>query len=252
VPNDVTVSYNWSYSGTGVTISGTTNSVSVDYDITATSGTLGVTATNGCGTSIAREIAITVNTVPTATLISSDANDTICSGTAVVFTAGGGTGYNFYLNTVSVQNGASNTYTNLTLNDGDAVYVAVTNLNGCSSISTTIITTVHALPIITLTGNIISCGGSTETYTTESGMSNYSWNVSAGGTITAGGGSSDNSATVDWLDLTPPPNPSPQTISVNYTDSNGCSAEADEVLNVNVFKTPVTGPEYHIENNWNP
>ena len=53
------VTYAWSYSGTGATITGTTNSVTVSYSLTATSGTLGVTATNSCGTSIARTLAIT-------------------------------------------------------------------------------------------------------------------------------------------------------------------------------------------------
>ncbi len=53
------VTYTWSYSGTGATITGTTNSVRVAYSLTATSGTLGVTATNSCGTSIARTLAIT-------------------------------------------------------------------------------------------------------------------------------------------------------------------------------------------------
>lgn len=62
VPNDPSVtSYNWSYSGSGATINGTGNSVTVDFSNAATSGTLSVTATNGCNTSTARTINITVN-----------------------------------------------------------------------------------------------------------------------------------------------------------------------------------------------
>ncbi len=63
VPNDPTVtynSYNWSYSGTGATIVGTGNSVLVSFSSTATSGTLAVTLTNGCGMSAERSLAITV------------------------------------------------------------------------------------------------------------------------------------------------------------------------------------------------
>jgi len=52
------VIYKWSYSGTGVTITGTSNSVLVSFSSTATSGTLSVIASNGCGTSAARTIAI--------------------------------------------------------------------------------------------------------------------------------------------------------------------------------------------------
>ena len=54
------VTYAWSYSGTGHTINGTGNSVTIDYNSSATSGTLGVTATNACGTSPARTMGITV------------------------------------------------------------------------------------------------------------------------------------------------------------------------------------------------
>ena len=66
VPDDPTVTYSWSYSGTGASITGTGNSVTVSYSTTATSGTLSVTATNSCGTSAARTLVITVNAVPTA------------------------------------------------------------------------------------------------------------------------------------------------------------------------------------------
>ena len=63
VPNDTSVTYNWSYTGTGAAITGTGNSVSVNYGITATAGNITVTATSiyGCGTSAARSVAITVN-----------------------------------------------------------------------------------------------------------------------------------------------------------------------------------------------
>ncbi len=62
IPNTVGVTYNWSYSGTGHTINGTGNTVSIDFDETATSGTLAVTATNSCGTSPARTVDITIIT----------------------------------------------------------------------------------------------------------------------------------------------------------------------------------------------
>ncbi|MCX6273617.1 MAG: hypothetical protein NTV09_00215 [Bacteroidetes bacterium] len=60
VPNVASVTYAWSYNGTGATINGSSNSVTVDFSSIATSGTLSVTATNSCGTSAARTIAITV------------------------------------------------------------------------------------------------------------------------------------------------------------------------------------------------
>lgn len=61
VPKVIGVTYNWTYSGTGATISGgTTNSVRINF-LNATAGTLSVTATNACGTSPALTLPITVN-----------------------------------------------------------------------------------------------------------------------------------------------------------------------------------------------
>ncbi|MEI7522752.1 MAG: GEVED domain-containing protein [Mariniphaga sp.] len=65
------VTYTWKFSGTGATITGTTNSVKIVYATTATLGTLSVTATNSCGTSIARTLAITglkSATIPSASI----------------------------------------------------------------------------------------------------------------------------------------------------------------------------------------
>jgi PKD-like domain/Bacterial Ig-like domain (group 2) len=61
VTNVSGITYNWSYSGTGATITGgTTSSVTISFSKTATAGTLSVTATNGCGTSSARSLTITM------------------------------------------------------------------------------------------------------------------------------------------------------------------------------------------------
>ncbi len=60
VPGVSGVTYSWSYSGTGYTINGTTNSVTIDFDAAATGGTLSVTATNSCGTSAPRSMTLTV------------------------------------------------------------------------------------------------------------------------------------------------------------------------------------------------
>lgn len=54
VPLVAGVTYDWTFSGTGQTINGTGNSVSIDFSSSATGGILSVTATNSCGTSGAR------------------------------------------------------------------------------------------------------------------------------------------------------------------------------------------------------
>ena len=66
VPDDPSVTYNWSYSGANVTINGTTNSVALDFADNATSGKLSVTATNVCNTSDPRTIDVVVNVAPVA------------------------------------------------------------------------------------------------------------------------------------------------------------------------------------------
>jgi hypothetical protein len=60
VPFVAGVIYDWSYSGTGHTINGTGNSVTIDFASDATGGTLSVTATNNCGTSTPRTTSISV------------------------------------------------------------------------------------------------------------------------------------------------------------------------------------------------
>lgn len=109
VPNDPSVSYNWSYSGgTGATINGNFNSVTVDFSAAATSGTLNVTATNGCNTSAARSIAITVNLLPTVN--TGGAMAAICQGStsaALGGSFGGGA-----ISAVWSDGGAGGTFTN--------------------------------------------------------------------------------------------------------------------------------------------
>lgn len=106
----------------------------------------------------------------------------------------------------------------------DATYINDT-MNGSVSTAVGTIT-----PVIT--GNDTVCpGASGEIYSTASGMSNYSWNIT-GGTIT--GGSSTNTITVDWGSS------QPANVSVNY-DDNGCTAPSPTVFPV-AFKTTSVAP----------
>ena len=113
-----------------------------------------------------------------------------------------------------------------------SVTYTVTDNNGCTG-SDNINITVRALPSPTITGNNDVCLNDIETYTTEAGMTNYAWAVSAGGAITAGGGAADDYVTVQWNTA------GAQSVSVNYDDANGCTAGIPTVLNVNVNNLPV-------------
>ena len=61
VTNVSGVSYNWTYSGTGVTIASGqgTNAITADFSGTATNGTLTVTPSNACGTGTAQTLSTT-------------------------------------------------------------------------------------------------------------------------------------------------------------------------------------------------
>jgi len=79
VPMDPSAdTYIWSYSGTGVTINGNTNSVTLDFSTTATSGILSVTASNSCGISAARTFSITVNGITPMPLNFTKSSPTVC------------------------------------------------------------------------------------------------------------------------------------------------------------------------------
>ena len=87
-------------------------------------------------------------------------------------------------------------------------------------------------PVPTITGMTTVCSPVYTGYTTEAGMTGYTWVVSEGGTISSGQGT--NFIMVNWLAT------GAQTLSVNYINANGCSAQAATVINVNLIPKPVT------------
>src|SRR6185369_10448652 len=69
-------SYTWVYSGTGATISGSTNSITVSFSASATSGNLMVTGSNACGSGIiSTSYPVTVNAIPAAPTASTHSPD---------------------------------------------------------------------------------------------------------------------------------------------------------------------------------
>ena len=107
------------------------------------------------------------------------------------------------------------------------------NGNGCTaSAPSSYSVNVNSLPLPSLTGLNTLCSGLSAVYTTDAGINNYSSTVSAGGTIIAGGGTSDNTVTVLWNTA------SAQTVSVNYVMGTGCTAPTPTVYNVTVKPRP--------------
>ncbi|MEI6060957.1 MAG: T9SS type A sorting domain-containing protein, partial [Bacteroidota bacterium] len=122
--------------------------------------------------------------------------------------------------------------------------VNYTNVNGCPAPSPTVKNvTVNPLPVPTLSGPSVVCANSTgNVYTTEAGMTGYSWNVSAGGTITAGGTSASNSVTITWASA------GTRTVSVSYSNNFGCTAAqpGSYIVTVNPLPAADAGPDRSI------
>jgi hypothetical protein len=102
--------------------------------------------------------------------------------------------------------------------------------------------TIDSLPTPYITGPTFVCQNSTvNIYVTELGMTGYIWTVSSGGTITAGGMSTDPLIRVTWNTA------GAQTVSVNYFNADDCTAALPAVKNVTVFPIPaqpgsISGP----------
>jgi len=153
VANDPTVTFNWIYSGSGVTFNGSGNAVTVDYSVTATSGNIGVYTTNGCGNSDTLELAVTVHGLPNASLAVSG-SATICDGdsTTLTITISGGTSpYNVILN-----DGTSN----YNLNNITSPYLYNTGaLNWVGPSSQRTIT--YSIPTVTTSDGCVNAGSNT-------------------------------------------------------------------------------------------
>src|SRR5690554_5474042 len=119
--------------------------------------------------------AIVVHDLPTATL-NSDQTE-FCYGTIVTFTAGGGDAYAFYRIRGGVeelvQEGTSATYSATDFEDGDQVYVEVTDGNNCAAASATIDLIVRPLPEAGITVSPVYAGEGDDVTITGSGGEDY-------------------------------------------------------------------------------
>ncbi len=189
-----------------------------------------VTASGGCSAT-STPIPMTVHPLPVPTISSSDPDNIFCAGTPVTFTASGGSIYNFRVDGVSVQSGASNIYTTSSLTNGQTVDVIVTNSNGCSATSAGIINTVNPVPVPGLTSSDPDntfCAGTTVIFTASGGLI---YNFRVGGISVQNGVSSSYSTS----SLT-----NGQVVDVVVTNASGCSATSSGISNT-VLPLPTPG-----------
>ena len=99
----------------------------------------------------------------------------------------------------------------------------------------TFVLTVNPELVPTLTGPTTVCANSTNTYTTDAGMGNYVWTIT-GGT----GTSSSNTIDVTWDN-----NLGTHSVSVTYTDGNGCPETATLDVSAEGFVQNTTTGTYY-------
>jgi len=190
---------------------------------------------NAAGTTYGADQIFATNCVAPVITITGAA--TTCSGTAgyVYTTEAGMSGYSWNISAGgTITAGAGTNAITVTWNTPGAQSVSVNynNTFGCSAaVPLTYNVTVNASPVPTITGSATACVSWTNnTYSTQAGMTGYVWTVSAGGTITAGQGTS--AITVTWTST------GAKTVTVNYANASGCLAPSATVLNVTVNTLP--------------
>ena len=238
--------YNWTVSSGGTITSGiNTNSIIVTWSTTGVKTvTVNYTNANGCTATSPASFSLNVYTRPTPTITGPA---TLCEGTTTntYTTQAGMASYQWTVTSGgTITSGAGTNSIIVTWNSpgAQAVTVNYNNSSGCPAINPTYYAvTVNPRPTPTITGPASVCEGSTgKIYSTQTGMSNYTWTVSAGGTITAGGGPTNSTVTVTWNTS------GAQDVSVNYANATACTAAAPEVYPVTVNTLPlpsITGPD---------
>jgi len=232
--------YSWSVSaGNTITSGGTGNMIIVTWDnATAPSVSINYTDENGCRALAPTTSPVTVNSLPVPSL---DGFSSACAGSTgnVYSTDPGMSNYVWTVSsggTVTSGGGSANNSVTVTWNTPGAQKVTVNYTNpatSCTALTASELpVTVNPLPVPSITGpaspNVNSTGN---IYSTETMMTGYTWNVSAGGTINSGAGT--NSISVTWN------SPGAQTVSVNYTNSNSCTAISPTIFDVTVNALPV-------------
>jgi hypothetical protein len=244
--------YQWQNSPNGTVWTDISGATGINYQPPALTATTYYRqkqiSSGGNGTVITNTLTITVNPLPVPTITGPA---TVCAQSAgnVYTTQTGMTNYIWVVSaggTITAGGTTTSSTVTVTWNTAGARTVSVnySNANGCTAASPTVYNvTVNPLPVPTITGPAAMCTGTTgNVYTTQAGMTNYVWSVSAGGTITAGGTSTSTTVTVTWN------SPGAQTVSVIYTNANGCTANPAGVFNVTVNPIPV--PSINIWNNF--
>jgi len=179
VPNDPTVnSYTWAYSGSGATFTSTTDSVSVNFANTASSGFISVVANATCGISTPSSLAVIVTPLPTNVVTTTGNTTAACAGNSILLTASTGAGYAYQWADSGVNISGATNATYLATATGN--YTVKITGAGCSDSSTATAISIGnpPVPAITLPSGRTTtiCPGASVVLSTASvGGYSYKW-----------------------------------------------------------------------------
>ncbi len=218
------VTYRWTYSGNGNPV-GTTNKVTLKP---TSNGTLSVIATNDCGESTARELAISIGSKPT-TPEAISGKSSVCNGATETYQIAAVPSAEKYTWTYSGRGNPTGVGRRITLKPTSNGVLTVVAENSCGkSSSRNLNITVKPIPDRpnTISGNTSVCSRTTQTYriTAVAGAESYSWTYSGGG---------NPAGTGIQATLTPT---SSGTLTV--TAKNSCGNSVSRALQINVTPTP--------------
>jgi hypothetical protein len=228
-------SYNWAYSGTGATINGSGNSVTVNFSSSATGGTLSVAAVNFCGAGTDQTLNVTVNTIPEQPTSFTTSTATVCaSQSAVAFevpAVSGATSYTWtYSGSGATINGTSNSTSVDFSGAATSGTLSVAAVNGCGTgTAQTTSVAVNSLPTIpsVIAGPTALCSNSTSTYSVVlASGADYVWTLPTGWL----GSSTTNSIGVTANTLGG---------DVQVIATNNCGNSSPSILSISVDTLPL-------------
>jgi hypothetical protein len=227
-----TTSFQWGLTTAyGNSIAATPSPVTGATPVSVSAGLTGLTinityhyrcvGVNGAGTTYGLDQTFTTGCIPPGTPGGLTGPVNVCGGstgnTYTITAVPNASSYNWFVPAgATITSGQGTTGITVTMgNTSGSVYVQAVGSCGGGPYAFLYVN-VNPQPAPTITGSNTVCQGLTATYSTQTGMSGYSWTVSSGGTIQSGAGTS--SVVVKWN------NAGAQSVSVNYANSFGCSA----------------------------
>ncbi|MDO9264675.1 MAG: IPTL-CTERM sorting domain-containing protein [Desulfosalsimonadaceae bacterium] len=215
---------------TGGTITGGQGTSQVTWTAGAAGmATVSVDVTTAAGCTAQDTADVTVNALPVCDITVDTA---VCAGTAdltaSVASAGEGATYTWGITNGTITAGEGTSQITWTAGAVSPVTITVdiTDSNGCTC-SDTADVTVNALPVCDITADDAVCAGTTGLAASVASAgegATYTWGIT-NGTITAGDGTNEITWTAGAV--------SPVTLTINITDSNGCTCSDSVDVTVN-------------------